>query len=126
MTMLFVSSRGKTNSMLKQLDKTSIAAVVDYAQDLENRLSSTQRQLTKSQQESTSSSRQDAQKIATLQKENRLLQQQADDLKKKHEGPQKVKEETQRLQDREMAFSEQVAWLQASARRESKRAVLER
>jgi hypothetical protein len=122
MTILFVSSRGKTNAILKQLDKTSLSSVVEYTQSLESRLTNTQRQLTRAKQET---SRQDTQKISTLQKENRLFQQQLDDLKKKYESPDSQRQ-TQRLKDRELAFSEQVQWLQASARRESKRAILER
>ncbi|KAG7342620.1 hypothetical protein IV203_020564 [Nitzschia inconspicua] len=121
-TILFVSARGKTNRLLKQLDKTSVTAVIDYTHDLENRLTSTQRDLNRAKQEAN---RQDSQKIVTLQKENRLLQKQADDMRKKHESPEKQRQ-SQRWKERELAFSEQVEWLQAAARRESKRTVLER
>ena len=63
--------------------------------------------------------------ISDLERENRLLQKERDELKAKHEGPDK-KEASERSQLREAAFQEQVALLKEATRRESKRTVLER
>ena len=122
MTILFLSYRGKTNTMLKELDQPSVQAVMDHAADLKHKLASTERQLNRAKQET---SRSESQKIATLQKENRVLQQETQDLKQKYESREATKVQT-KLRERDLAFSEQVEWLQAVTRRESKRAVLER
>ena len=64
-------------------------------------------------------------KHADLEKENRQLQKERDELRIKYEGPDK-KEEEARLLMREKAFQEQVFMLQEATRKESRRTVLER
>jgi hypothetical protein len=66
-----------------------------------------------------------SQQLTTLERENKFLQKERDELRVKYEGPDKL-EEQHRLELRDEALIEQVELLQAATRRESKRVVLEK
>jgi hypothetical protein len=63
--------------------------------------------------------------INKLTRENRFLEKERDELRVKHEGPDKKEEET-RMKSREEAFVEQVSLMQQAIKKESKRTILER
>lgn len=119
---LWFNVRSKYNSILKEFKAPNADALVDLYQRLQKDLANAQQEKARSVAEwkSKYASRQNE-----LERENRLLQKERDELRVKYEGPDKV-EEGSRLQLREEAFQNQVALLQAATRKESKRNVLER
>jgi uncharacterized membrane protein YhiD involved in acid resistance len=119
MTALFVSTRGKTNAMLQELDRTTTKGVVEYVRELNDKLSAVQRQLTITKKESEAAVRL-RKEHADLSKQNRDLQQQFN----AHTADSQTKQT--KATRKETAYRQQVEWLQATTRRESKRAVLER
>ena len=119
---LWLNVRTKYNSILKQFKAPNADALLDLYQSL-------QKDLANAQQEKARSVAEWKTKYTTrqneLERENRLLQKERDELRVKYEGPDKV-EEGSRLLLREEAFQTQVELLQAATRKESKRNVLER
>lgn len=119
---LWLNVRSKYNSILKQFKAPDADALVDLYQRLQKDLANAQQEKARSVADwkSKYTTRQNE-----LERENRLLQKERDELRVKYEGPDKV-EEGSRLLLREEAFQNQVALLQAATRKESKRNVLER
>jgi len=96
--------------------------VGDYLDDLKSQLKKTEKQVSRKQKDAQ---RKYQQELNQLERDNRFLQKERDELRVKYEGPDKV-EEMARLHMRELAFQEQVELLQEATRRESRRTVLER
>lgn len=119
---LWMNVRGKYNSILTEFDVRNAGALMDLYKDLQNDLKNAQQEKDRTVREAN---RKLNARQQELERENRLLQKERDELRVKYEGPDKEEEES-RLQLREVAFQNQVELLQQATRKESKRNVLER
>lgn len=114
--------RTKRNTILAELNQPDLESILQMKKALEKDVSRIKRQQEDSIQDLNNKY---GDKHADLEKENRQLQKERDELRIKYEGPDK-KEEEARLLMREKAFQEQVFMLQEATRKESRRTVLER
>ena len=119
-TTLYYRSSG--NSLLKALNVKTQDAAIELVQGLERDVSRWKKQGDKDR---AVGERKSAAELARLEKTNRQVQKERDDLRTKHEGPDKIKKDV-RIQDRDDAFAEQVAVLEKATKRESLRTVLEK
>ena len=119
---LWMNVRGKYNSILTEFNVPNSDALMDLYKRLQTDLSTAQHEMDRSIRDTQVKLNGRQQE---LERENRLLQKERDELRVKYEGPDKEEEES-RLQLREVAFQHQVELLQEATRKESKRNVLER
>jgi hypothetical protein len=144
-TMLWLSGRGQARLLLKEVDKPSIADVIGHVKSLQRDLRLKEQQVQRSERTAQAKA---TQQINTLERENRLLVKDRDEWKGKYdqqareigggadrhgqlerqqeEEHHKREMEHKRLTRREAAFLDQVQWLMATTKRESKRSVLEK
>jgi hypothetical protein len=145
-TTFWLSSRGQTQLLYKEVGKaTSVKDVITHIKSLQSNLKLKEQQLSRSDKTAQTKV---TQQVNTLERENRLLIKERDVWKKKHEESVSTKvqdtmvdrkkselleeklvhHETQhhKFTRREAAFLDQVQWLMATTRRESKRSVLEK
>ena len=138
---MWLSVRGETHRILKQLDQSSLSDVVTQVETLQRDIRSKEAQIQRSGR-ANQSTKQNQQQVSNLERQNKLLTIERDEWKKKYdqhtaddeghvvhvdhaEHKKRVKDH-ERLTKREGAFLEQVKWLMDATRRESKRSVLER
>lgn len=119
---LWMNVRGKYNSILTEFNVPNSNALMDLYKTLQSDLADIQR---KKDREIRQNDKKFAGRESELQRQNKLLQKERDELLVKYEGPDK-EEASERLQLREEAFQNQVELLQEATRKESKRNVLER
>jgi len=119
---MWMNVRGKYNSVLAEFKVPNANALMDHYRNLQADLADAQSEKDRSVK---LNERKHAGRQQELERENRLLQKERDELRVKYEGPDKEEEES-RLQLREEAFQNQVELLQEATRKESKRNVLER
>ena len=112
----------EANPWNSEIRRNLPSVIENYMQRLQTKVDTSQRNV---QQRQRDQRRQFQQQINDLERSNRFLQKESDELRVKHEGPDKV-EELARLQLREEAYQDQVDLLQKATRKESKRAVIER
>jgi hypothetical protein len=117
-----LSSIPEANPLNSKILRNIPTVIDDYLQDLQSKVESAERQVSVKQR---AQQRKFQQELNEIERDNRFLQKERDELRVKYEGPDKV-EELARLQGRELAFQEQVDLLQEATRKESKRTVLER
>lgn len=121
MTTLYWSKSSATSSMLSRLEQPDTLSVVAKVEDLERRLMTSEN--TRQRTEQSFKSRYDNQ-VNTLERSNRLLQEQVNQHTTVHLPEAKGKIEN--FTKREKAWKNQVDWLVSSSARESKRNILER
>lgn len=122
-TGLWFSSRSRYQSIMGGLDNAKDkTSAMDSIETLQREIRNSQRVLQRNEKDVK---RKYSKQLSTLERENRGLQKERDDLRVKFEGPEK-KEEATRLLRREQAFQLQIGRLQRATRKESKRTVLER
>jgi hypothetical protein len=114
--------RSSGNSMLSALQVKTQDAAVEMVQGLEQEASKWKIQVDKQRNDLQRKATQDT---ARLERDNRSLQKEWDDLRVKHEGPEKIEGDA-RISLREDAWKQQVLLLQTATERESQRTVLER
>jgi hypothetical protein len=119
---LWMSARSNYNGILDVLQVHSSEAALEVVDQWKQSVEDAQREQTQSQRDAT---RKYASQINQLERDNRFLAKERDELRVKYEGPDKQEEET-RMVLREEAFQSQVELLQQATRKESKRTVLER
>lgn len=119
---LWMNVRSKYNSILSEFNAPNAGALLELYKSVQKDLVNAQQEKTRAAKEwkSKYTSRQEE-----LERENRILQKERDELRVKYEGPDKEEEESRMLL-REEAFQSQVALLQEATRKEAKRNVLER
>ena len=120
-TFLWLRSSSQHASILKTFQVDSNQGLQSLMRELRKDLAQTSNMI----QNRKTIEKKYAPKIASLEKENRFLQKERDELRVKYEGPDK-KEEEERRKQREIAYTEQVELMQKHIQRESKRTVLER
>ncbi len=119
---LWMNVRGKYNSILTEFNAPNADKLLSLYKSLQTDLANAQQEKTQSMKEWKTKY---AARQADLERENRLLQKERDELRVKYEGPDKEEEES-RLLLREEAFQHQIALLQEATRKEAKRNVMER
>lgn len=122
MTVLWFSARGKYGGLLKDLNVGSSKGAKDLVKNLNADLRDAR---TASARSNRDTNRKMAEKQKELEKQNRALQKERDELLVKYEGPDKTEEES-RLVLREEAFQEQIERMKKATRRESRRTIIER
>ena len=122
MFVLALYYRSTANGYLRRLSSRTIVEAVEKLKHSEDEARRWRAMVDETSRELQ---RKFTQQITTLEKENRFLQKERDELRVKHEGPDK-KEEEARILQREVAWQSQVALLQKATQRESKRMVLEK
>lgn len=122
MLLMWTNVRGKYNTILKELELPNSKAVIDMYKSLQTDVAAANK---KRDSTGRDMERDYARRQKEMERENRLLQKERDELRVKYEGPDK-KEEESRLLLREQAFQKQVALLQEATRKESRRTVLEK
>jgi flagella basal body P-ring formation protein FlgA len=115
-------ARSNYNGILDVLQVHSSEAALEVVDQWKQSVEDAQREQTQSQRDAT---RKYASQINQLERDNRFLAKERDELRVKYEGPDKQEEET-RMVLREEAFQSQVELLQQATQKESKRTVLER
>jgi hypothetical protein len=128
-TILWLRVSGEHHGVIKQFHRVDVETNLDLKimmSKLRDELKQAQRTDNKSARSfKTEMNRKYQPQINTLERENRYITKDRDELRLKHEGPGKKEEET-RMKSREEAFIEQVGLMQQAIKKESKRTLLER
>jgi len=119
---LWMNARGKYNSILGAFNAPDSDQLMNLYKNLQQDLARAQREKDRTVRETE---RKLKSRQAELERENRLLQKERDELRVKHEGPDKEEEESRMLL-RDEAFRNQLELLQEATRKESRRNVVER
>lgn len=117
--------RGQRNWILRQLNVKTHKDAVNIVEDLREQIRKLQRERVTAHQDTTAKNTKTDQEYAALERENRKLQKERDELRVKYESPEKRTEAT-RIAAREDAWKKQVHLLQQAASRESRRATTEK
>lgn len=124
---LWFKLRGAHYGLLKEFSIQTPMELQELVTSLKRDLRYAERQVEKAKRDAT---RKYTSQINTMERENRLLQKERDELRVKYENPNGNNDgednELSRLEKRDEAFQDQVHWLQEATRKESRRTVLER
>jgi hypothetical protein len=119
---LTLSYRSSRNALYTAMDVSNVQGAISKMERYQMETKRWERQV---EQVKAESQRKFTQQINALERDNRLMQKERDELRVKYEGAEKQDEEA-RLVARDKAWKEQVTLLQKATRQESKRSVLER
>ena len=121
MIKLWWSASGQYSGMLKTLEVRSTTEITEQINTWKRKINQANDEADQDNKKFEDNIKKS---LAELTAQNRYLQKERDELRVKHEGPDK-KEEESRIMMRDRAFREQLEFLQSAIKKESRRRVLE-